>query len=257
MKRGAPCRRGILELDRGRCSAGETLLGSLRGRGDDAAVELVRVEQHKQRRCGYTVARAAVSRRAGRFALAIPAGALPTATGRDCALHYLVGPGDARDAPCAELVVVASARPHLDTGPAHLDRLLSSWDARHFHIELAEAGLTGGGRLRGRVHRHGSWAPGPIVVRARCLEVWRTTGPADPRIPQWRHAVLWQQEQPVPIEPESHWAPFCFDLPDDLPPAVEGATIAWRYELLAERGGRHWFKETAALTPLLHEDLVR
>jgi hypothetical protein len=257
MKRGASCRGGILELDRRRCSAADTVTGSLRGVADAAAVELIRVERHKQRRCGFTVARAAVSRPAGRFALAIPAGVLPTAAGRDCSVHYLVEAGHGRDAPCAELVVEASARPHLDTGPAHLDRLLSSWDARHFHIELAEADLTGGGRLGGRVHRHGAWPPGPLVVRARCLEVWRTNGPGDPRLPQWRHAVLWERKQPVPVDPDAHWAPFCFELPDELPPAVEGTTLAWRYEVLAERGVRHWFNETAALTPLLHEDLVR
>jgi hypothetical protein len=39
-----------------------------------------------------------------------------------------------------------------------------------------------------------------------------------------------------------------------LPPAVEARTIAWRYELRARRRVRHWFDETAALTPLLHED---
>jgi hypothetical protein len=55
-------------------------------------------------------------------------------------------------------------------------------------------------------------------------------------------------------DPDASWAAFCFTLPDHLPPAVEARTIAWRYELRAQRHVRHWFNETAARTPLLHED---
>jgi hypothetical protein len=79
------------------------------------------------------------------------------------------------------------------------------------------------------------------------------TAPADPRIPHWSHQVLWDRREPVQTDPDASWAPFRFELPEWLPPAVEAATIAWRYELLAERDVRHWFKETAAVTPLLHE----
>ena len=49
------------------------------------------------------------------------------------------------------------------------------------------------------------------------------------------------------------WVPFHFDLPQWLPPAVEATTLAWRYELIAQRSVRYWFDETAVITPLLHE----
>jgi hypothetical protein len=65
---------------------------------------------------------------------------------------------------------------------------------------------------------------------------------------------LWEAEHPLAIDQDAGWAAFCFALPDRLPPAVEARTIAWRYELRAQRTVRHWFNETAALTPLLHED---
>ena len=77
------------------------------------------------------------------------------------------------------------------------------------------------------------------------------TAPTDPRLPTWRDHLLGEHARPVPIEPDACWAPFCFELPEGLPGAVEATTIAWRYELLVERGVRHWFNETAALTPLL------
>ena len=71
--------------------------------------------------------------------------------------------------------------------------------------------------------------------------------------PHWRSASLWEQVHPLHIDPDATWAPFAFELPESLPPAVEAATIAWRYELFARRNVPHWFKETAAVTPLLYE----
>jgi hypothetical protein len=144
--------------------------------------------------------------------------------------------------------------PHLPTPRSGFDRLLADWDARHFHIELFDAQLQGGGRLVGRVHRHGCWPPGPIEVRACCLESWRFRPASECGTPQWHASCLWEAEHPLTIDPDARWAAFRFTLPDHLPPAVEARTIAWRYELHAQRHVRHWFNETAARTPLLHED---
>jgi hypothetical protein len=252
-RRRAGAGGGVLELDRPRCWAGETVSGRVRWCADVASVALVRVEQHNRRSRAFAVARAAVTAPERRFELAVPDSALPSAAGRDCGLRYVVLAGRSADIPCAELEVMASGEPHLTARRSHVDRLLSGWAARHFHIELAEAQLAGGGAVRGRVHRHGSWPAGTIAVDARCLEFWRLSAPTDPRLPQWSHQVLWERRQPVPIDPDASWAPFRFDLPAGLPPAVEATTIAWRYELLAERDVRHWFNETAAVTPLLHE----
>ena len=73
---------------------------------------------------------------------------------------------------------------------------------------------------------------------------------ASPSAPQWRSSSLWEQTRRLRIDPDATRAPFAFELPDDLPPAVEATTIAWRYELVAQRNVRHWFNETAAVTPL-------
>ena len=128
-----------------------------------------------------------------------------------------------------------------------------SWDARHFHIELSDARLEGGGQLVGRVHRHGDWPSGEIAVRARCLECWRATALAARGLPHWEFETLWERHHAILIDRDSTWAPFEFDVPQWLPPAVEATTFAWRYELITQRSVRYWFDETAAITPLLHE----
>ena len=128
-----------------------------------------------------------------------------------------------------------------------------SWDARHFHIELSDARLEGGGQLVGRVHRHGDWPSGEIAVRARCLECWRATTLAARGLPHWEFETLWERHHAILIDRDSTWAPFEFDVPQWLPPAVEATTFAWRYELITQRSVRYWFDETAAITPLLHE----
>jgi hypothetical protein len=244
-----------VELDRRDYAAGDTVRGRVRGVAGHAAVALVRLEERPHVNREYIVARAEAARGDGAFALSLPSAALPTVTGDQCALRYaavalsavsLVAP--------AELRVSANAVPHLPTARSGFDRLLADWDARHFHIELFDAQLQGGGRLAGRVHRHGCWPPGPIEVRACCLESWRFRPSSEGGTPQWHASYLWQVEHPLAIDPDAGWAAFCFALPGHLPPGVEARTIAWRYELRAQRHVRHWFNETAARTPLLHED---
>jgi hypothetical protein len=247
-------RSADVELDRRHCAAGDTVSGRVRGTAGNTAVELVRLERRPGIDREYLVAEAEASRGDGSFALNVPSAALPSATGEQCALLYAAVARTESVIRPAELRVSTTARPHLPSARSEADRLLADWDARHFHIELFDAQLEGGGRLAGRVHRHGSWPRGTIDVRACCLECWRCTPLSDGRTPQWHEASLWEAEQALPIDPDAGWAAFRFDLPDDLPPAVEARTIAWRYELRARRHVRHWFDETAALTPLLHED---
>jgi hypothetical protein len=244
-----------VELDRRYYAAGDTVRGRVWGVAGHAAVALVRLEERPHVHRDYVVAEAEVARGDGSFALSVPAAALPTVTGDQCALRYaaVVRSTESPIRP-AELRVSTTALPHLPTARSEADRLLADWDARHFHIELFDAQLQGGGRLAGRVHRHGSWPPGAIVVSACCLECWRFRPSSACGTPQWHASYLWQAEHPLAIDPDAGWAAFYFELPDHLPPAVEARTIAWRYELRAERHVRHWFNETAARTPLLHED---
>jgi hypothetical protein len=240
-----------VRLDRGRWAAGDAVTGTALG---VPSVALLRVERRPHHRRELTIAEAPASRPDGAFRLTIPDAALPSTAGERCALAYLVLARGADVAACADLVVVATSRPHVAAGSFAADRLLADWDARHFHIELSDAQLRGGGRITGRVHRHGSWAPGTIVVTARCLECWIASS-LPSRTPHWNTETLWEQAHPLRIDPDATWAPFEFELPGALPSAVEASTIAWRYELRAERSVPHWFDETAALTPLLFEQV--
>jgi hypothetical protein len=246
--------RDSLRLDCDRCTGGDTVHGTADGPSRGARVALVRVERRPAGVGGQVVAETRSSPVDGSFALTVPSAVLPTAAGERCALAYVVSASAKREAPCRELVVLASAVPHLDCGSWRADRLLRHFDARHFHIELFEAELRGGGRLVGRVHRHGTWPAAALVVTARCLECWRSPPYAERGAPLWHEAALWEEERPLRTSTDSHWARFRFELPAELPPAVEARTIAWRYELLARGHVHRWFKETAAITPLLHEE---
>jgi len=242
-----------VELDRPTCAAGDAVSGLVAGPADCATVALVRVERDPDRYRLIQIDEGKTSPQQRTFQLTLPCTALPSVRGESCALAYLVRARSRDGVASAELVVVAAAHPHIDTDSWRTDRLLANWDARHFHIELVEAHLQGGGRIAGRVHRHRSWRPGAIDVTARCLECWRCYVLAGPSPPQWRTCPRWEQAHRLRIDPDATWAPFAFELPDGLPPAVEASTIAWRYELHARRNVPHWFSETAAVTPLLHE----
>jgi hypothetical protein len=242
----------LLRLERAQYVAGDTVAGTVGGLAGDR-ISLVRVERRPHHRRELEIAEARMSQPAGAFRLTVPDAALPTTAGDLCSLGYLVRARDADAAASTDLVVVATAHPHLADGSWPPDRLLANWDARHFHIELYDAELHGGGRLSGRVHRHGIWAHGTIVVNARCLECWTASAPGNRGAPLWHANRLWEQAHPLPVDSAATWAPFDFELPDWLPQAVEASTIAWRYELIAQRSVPCWFDETAALTPLLFE----
>jgi hypothetical protein len=253
-RRRAPALAGSLQLDRRQCAAGDALSGTVAGAARGHPVTLIRVERRpRELRC-FDVSQAPSSSSDGRFALDVPAAALPSAAGTSCALAYLVIAGVDDHGPSARLRVAASAVPHLDHRAWSGDRMLRDFDARDFHLELSEAELGGGGRISGRVHRHGASGATALLVTARCMECWRASARAALGTPQWIEDALWEHEQALTADPDAHWVRFSFELPPGLPPAVEARTLAWRYELIARAGGHRWPHETAACTPLLHEE---
>jgi len=247
-----PVRAARLTLDQAHRDAGDTVSGRVAGLDDAATVAVLRVERLPGAERVYEVAAARVPPPGGVFTVALPDEMLPSAVGERCGLRYVVCARGAGAAASAELVVMATACPHVDAGSARADRLLAGWEARHFHIELSEAQLEGGGALTGRVHRHGRWPPGEIVVTARCGECWRESALAGHGLSLWPTSCLWEQQSRLRPNPHATWAAFAFALPPGLPPAVEASSVAWRYEVIARRAGR-WFPESAAVTPLLHE----
>jgi hypothetical protein len=130
------------------------------------------------------------------------------------------------------------------------DRMIASFPARHFHIELADALLEGGGHIDGRVHVQRGVRR--LEVLARCQEIWRTNfrirNHRQP--PLWRSELLWSDAIAFDCEPDRTWHPFSFALPAGLPAAVEGHIISWRYEIEVRRRGRFRRLERAVATPL-------
>jgi hypothetical protein len=144
------------------------------------------------------------------------------------------------------------------------DRLIASFAARHFHIELHSVLLQGGGHIEGRVHRDGDWPAGGLTVSARCLEAWRVARQPPPLVVRarggpphrWREETLWDEAIELEGLDDANWRGFRFALPDDLPPAVEARSVAWRYEVEASRPGRLYHVERAVTTPLRYRALL-
>lgn len=250
-----------LVLAADRCAAGGTLAGRVTGVVEPVPVALVRVEHRPRGGSAFPVAHAETKRDGARddgaFEIEVPDGALPTASGLRCAISYRVQAGERGTLARAPVAVSARARPHVgDPGPMRADRLIPDWDARHFHIEFSEAALHGGGVIAGRVHRHGAWRSGTMTIDVSCREAWRLPVRGAHGVPTWGGAWLWRHAATLDVDPDATWTPFSLRLPSRLPPAVEARTLAWRYEVLARRRTRHGLDETAARTPLLHEELL-
>jgi hypothetical protein len=242
---------------RGRVAAGAAIGGRLLGFEGVVEVALVARERSPAREQRTECASAVVrERHAGRYLLEVPADLAPTAAGRRCAIDYSITAkealGDGRRATAA-VTLEADGRPRLRSTRAFADRILPNGPARHFHLELAAADLRGGGGVSGRLHRHGRWMPGALRVEICCVETWRTAAPTLGAMPHWDRDVLWSAEAAVDPDPDRTWVPFAFDIPAGLPPAVEGHTLAWRYELSACRHTRIGLGEYAVLTPVLFE----
>jgi hypothetical protein len=191
------------------------------------------------------------------FAVAVPEDAPPSATGRRCALEYEIRArmqvGRSGTALASTPVTVA-AQGRVHFGPRAWDRVIGHQPGRGFHIELSEATPAGGGTLQGRLHRDGNRRSRPLSITARCLEAWRVPhAGARHSLPAWATETLWSATFVLEIGPDATWAPFRFDLPRGLPPAVEAHSVAWRYELVAHRAGRFRHGLPAILTPMLFE----
>src|SRR5689334_7536176 len=229
--------------------------GRVTGRADGAdAVELVRREHTPAGRGRFHVDACAPAAD-GRFALELPADVAPSADGERCALAYAVVAvrGSGRDRATAEGQLRVQGGPvqaHLSDGPH--DRLIASFDARRFHVELAEADLRGGGGVAGRVHANRASPPDAIVVCARLLECWRICRQWNACVqPLWHDEIVWESEPLALRWPEQRrWLPFGFPLPPGLPPAFEGRVLAWRYEVEARRPVRFAPDQRAVLTPM-------
>jgi hypothetical protein len=244
----------FLDLPRSRYATGETVYATVHGAASAIGAALLRMERRPGGRVAIVVAQTTVAQSPGCFELAIPRTALPSATGARCALSYLVQARTGAALVHAGIEVRAEAQPHIAGTQARPGPLVAGWDARHFHLELDDAELRGGGHIAGRVHHRCERHSSRITVSASCAESWRPGGPAARGMPFWPARNLWEAIETVELHPGECWARFAFELPVALPPAVEARMIAWRYELRARRQVRYRPDETAALTPLLYEE---
>ena len=236
--------------------AGGPVEGELRGLGGPADVTLLRIETCPSGKLATAMGTTRVDPVAGRahFALAIPEQTPPVRAGRRCKLGFAVRArspvsGRRRIQVTVPVDIEGGERPIHEAGYLY-DRMIASFPARHFHIELADALLEGGGHIDGRVHVQRGVRR--LEVLARCQEIWRTNfrirNHRQP--PLWRSELLWSDAIAFDCEPDRTWHPFSFALPAGLPAAVEGYIISWRYEIEVRRRGRFRRLERAVATPL-------
>jgi hypothetical protein len=236
--------------------AGGPVEGELRGLGGPADVTLLRIETCPSGKLATAMGTTRVDPVAGRahFALAIPEQTPPVRAGRRCKLGFAVRArspvsGRRRVQVTMPVDIEGGERPIHEAGYLY-DRMIASFPARHFHIELADALLEGGGHIDGRVHVQRGVRR--LEVLARCQEIWRTNfrirNHRQP--PLWRSELLWSDAIAFDCEPDRTWHPFSFALPAGLPAAVEGHIISWRYEIEVRRRGRFRRLERAVATPL-------
>ena len=236
--------------------AGGPVEGELRGLGGPADVTLLRIETCPSGKLATAMGTTRVDPVAGRahFALAIPEQTPPVRAGRRCKLGFAVRArspvsGRRRVQVTMPVDIEGGERPIHEAGYLY-DRMIASFPARHFHIELADALLEGGGHIDGRVHVQRGVRR--LEVLARCQEIWRTNfrirNHRQP--PLWRSELLWSDAIAFDCEPDRTWHPFSFALPAGLPAAVEGYIISWRYEIEVRRRGRFRRLERAVATPL-------
>jgi hypothetical protein len=243
---------GEVLLERERWEAGDAIRGEVTG--DHPEVRLVRVETSPMGEVPLVIATAEV--RDGRFELPLPGGIAPTLRGRRCTIDYVMRAGVRKREPGDPMAVVTIANPgvpaRVKEAEPLLDRMISRFDSRHFHLELAHADLRGGGELQGRVHWDKGDPPPMVHVTARCDEAWR----ADRGVvnmhhpPLWQWESLWQERHELEWPDGPRWLSYAFRIPEGLPPAVEATTIAWRYEFEVSRPVRLGMHERAVATPI-------
>jgi len=140
-------------------------------------------------------------------------------------------------------------------------------EARGFAITLDEAEPWGGGRIEGRVERRGGRRDErPVTVDVRCHACWLDVAPqlvGRKRLLSWstygdvrnRAVPIWLDDEIFradveagPLE-EANWHHFAFDLPGELPRALEGTFVAFRWRVEARRKRR--LGAAVASVPLL------
>jgi hypothetical protein len=125
--------------------------------------------------------------------------------------------------------------------------------AHGFRITLDTAEPWGGGLIEGRVERRGERHDRrSISVRVRCLAAWLDVAPqllGRKRLLSWttygdirnRAVPIWLDEEvfveEAQLEPleQANWRHFAFELPGELPRALEGTFVALRWIVEARR----------------------
>jgi hypothetical protein len=125
--------------------------------------------------------------------------------------------------------------------------------AHGFLITLDTAEPWGGGQIEGRVERRGDRHDRrPILVRVRCLAAWLDVAPqllGRKRLLSWttygdirnRAVPIWLDKEVfadgAELEPldQANWQHFAFELPAELPRALEGTFVAFRWTVEARR----------------------
>jgi hypothetical protein len=257
-REGATEPRFELAVDETAAAAGGPVEGELRGLDGPADVTLLQIETCPAGKLAMPMGSTRVAPVAGRarFELPVPAQTPPDGAGRRCRLGFAVRArspvsGRRRGQVTLPLVIEGGDRAIHEAGYM-FDRMIASFPARRFHIELADALLEGGGHIDGRVHVHGDRPLRRLEVLVRCQESWRTNFRLrnHHQPPLWRTETLWSDAIPIECDPDRRWYPFAFALPAGLPAAVEGHIICWRYEIEVRRRGRFGRLERAVVTPL-------
>lgn len=129
--------------------------------------------------------------------------------------------------------------------------------ARGFAISLDAAEPWGGGRVEGRVEvTDGRHDASPVVLSVRCLACWLDIAPhpaGDKRflhldafwelrgrsIPIWIEDEVWLERWELgELGDGTNWLRFGFDLPPELPRAIEGTFVSFRWRIEARRSRR-------------------
>ena len=142
--------------------------------------------------------------------------------------------------------------------------------ARGFAISLDTAEPWGGGRIEGRVESRGQRRDArPVSLSVRCLASWLDTAPQlvgqkrflhidtywdlrNRSVPIWIDDEVWLERWEIGDLAGSNWIHFAVELPPELPRALEGTFVAFRWRVSAARD-RRIGKEIASLPLLLIE----
>ena len=169
--------------------------GLVHGLSEAADVTLLRIETCPSGRLATPISACDLAPNGGEtaFELPIPLATPPPVAGPHCRLSFAVRArspvsGRRRGQVLVPVEISGGERPVHETMSRH-DRVIASFPARHFHIELAEAVLEGGGRIQGRVHV-ADGATREVEVTVRCEEWWRINF----RFRHHRQPPLWRNE---------------------------------------------------------------